>query len=192
MFRLYPNEIFREITLTDPLRFRYAVSNRGRMVSFTDTPENGTLLKGSSTDGYRTLRYKAIVDGKPKSRHHFIYKHVAALFIPKTSEDQTYVLHLDFVRDNDDIKNLRWATRAEMLEHTQKSPHVQKAKLALVQINIKRDGTKLTSTKVIRLKKLLNEPKGKTRLKMLAKQFGISETHVKRIQRGENWGHIIV
>jgi DNA-binding Xre family transcriptional regulator len=29
-------------------------------------------------------------------------------------------------------------------------------------------------------------------MKMLAKQFGISEMQVSRIKRGENWGHIKV
>lgn len=192
MFRLYPNEIFREIAMPDRLRLRYAVSNRGRIVSFEDTPENGKLLKGSLTDGYRTLRYKITIDDRVCNRHLFIYKLVAQLFLPKSSEEQTNVLHLDYVRDNDDVKNLRWATRPEMLEHSKVSPHVIKAKEELIAKNIQRDGRKLTSTRVMLLKKMLNNPERKTRLKMLAKQFGISETHVKRIESGENWGHIIV
>jgi DNA-binding Xre family transcriptional regulator len=40
------------------------------------------------------------------------------------------------------------------------------------------------------LKKLISDPNRKTRLKMLAKQFGISEMQVSRIKSGENWGHI--
>ena len=192
MFRLYPNEVFREFSFPVTQRRRYAISNRGRMVSFTDKPENGTLLRGSDTDGYRAARYKVEVNGKQVSKPVFFYKLVAEHFIPKDSEDQTYVLHLDYVRDNDEVSNLKWATREQMLDHMRKSPHVIRAKKALIEHNTKSDGWKLTATKVMLIKKLLNNPERKTRLKILAKQFGISETHLKRIQSGQNWGHIKV
>lgn len=192
MFRLYPNEKFKEFFFPEPHRRRYAISNRGRMVSFTDTPENGRLLRGSSTDGYRTVRYTTTVKNKTISRPLFFYKLVAENFITKTSPEQTYVLHLDYVRDNDEVTNLKWATREEMLQHMRDSPHVKRAKQNLIEHNTKSDGWKLTATKVMLIKKLLSNPDRKTRLKMLAKQFGVSETHIKRIQSGENWGHIKV
>jgi DNA-binding Xre family transcriptional regulator len=53
-------------------------------------------------------------------------------------------------------------------------------------------GLKLTSTQVIHIKKRLQDPKRKTRIKMLAKQFGVSEMQINRIRTGENWGHIKV
>jgi hypothetical protein len=192
MFRIYPNEIFREIEVDVPFKYRYAVSNRGRLVSFTDEIRNGNLLKGSSTDGYKTFSYHRRKEGKRTQKTFFIYKLVAEYFIPKTSEDQMYVLHLDYVRDNDSVNNLKWATYEEAQIHRKKSPHVINSKKKLIEHNIKADGRKMTSTKVIHLKKLLNRPDQKTRIKMLAKQFGISEMQVHRIKRGENWGHIKV
>ena len=51
---------------------------------------------------------------------------------------------------------------------------------------------KLTETQVIRLKKKLFDPNRRTRLKILAKQFGVSEMQLHRIKTGENWGHIKV
>jgi uncharacterized protein YjcR len=36
-------------------------------------------------------------------------------------------------------------------------------------------------------RKLLN---GKTRLKMIAKQFGVSDMQIHRIKTGENWSHV--
>jgi hypothetical protein len=36
------------------------------------------------------------------------------------------------------------------------------------------------------------DPNRKTRLKLIAKQFGISEMQLYRIKSGENWGHIKV
>lgn len=190
--RIYPNEEFREIEVDHSLKLRYAISNKARLISFKDDMKTGRLLKGGMVDGYKTFGYKITQDDKRVSKRFFIFKLVAEYFIPKTSEDQTYVLHLDYKRDNDDVRNLKWATREEMIAHGKKSPHVIQAKKNLIEHNRKSDGTKLTITKVILIKKMLQNPSRKTRLKMIAKQFGVSETQIIRIQKGENWGYIKV
>jgi predicted DNA binding protein len=118
----------------------------------------------------------------------------------KTSDEQVYVLHLDRKRDNDKVENLQWATKSEQLEHSRKSPYVKIAKrkqlwrLAEYRVKRKREGigNKLTSTQVMFLKKKLLDPNRKTRLKILAKQFGVTEMTLQRIKTGENWGHIKV
>lgn len=189
-FVIYPNEEFREITLEDPLKLRYAVSNKGRLISFSETFRDGKELKGSKADGYRLFRYKITRNGITKNKFHFIAKLVAQYFLQKISEDQTFVLHLDRIRDNDDVRNLRWATKEEMLEHSRKSPAVQQAKANLITHNLNADGKKLTVTKVMLIKKMLANPKQTTRLKMIAKQFGVSEMQIRRIKTGENWGHV--
>lgn len=192
MIRLYPNEEFKEFTVPYPLKFRYAVSNRGRLVSFTDEIRQGNLLNGSKMGGYNAFRYKIRENGKVRDKHLFIYRLVANLFIPKHSEEQTYVLHLDYVKDNDHTNNLKWATYAEMLAHGYKNPTMAENRRKLAAFKLKSDGAKLTVTKVIHLKKLLKDPNRKTRLKMLAKQFGVSEMQISRIKSGENWGHVMV
>jgi len=188
--RFYPQEVFKEIEINESLRLRYAISNRGRLLSFANDMKLGRILKGSKTDGYRVFKYKIYDDKKIYNKHLFFYKLIAQNFLEKTSEDQIYVLHLDRVRDNDDIKNLRWATREEMMEHARKSPFVIQARINLIEHNIKADGRKLTVTKVIHIKKLLAKPNQTTRLKMIAKQFGVSEMQIRRIKSGENWAHI--
>ena len=81
-------------------------------------------------------------------------------------------------------------TKEEMMEHSKNSPFVKQAKKNLLEFNIKRDGRKLTSTDVIRIKKTLARIDQPTRIKMIAKQFGVSEMQIRRIKSGENWGHI--
>ena len=193
MIRLYPNEKFKQIEIKEPLRLNYAISNRGRLVSYTDNVKQGNELRGSLIDGYRIFRYKyRDENGVTKNKHFFFYKLIAQHFIAKTAEDQNHVIHLDYVRNNDAIANLKWTTYAEMLVHINKSPALIENRKKLIEFNINADGKKLTSTKVIRLKKILQRPDRKTRNKIIAKQFNISETHLKRIATGENWGHIKV
>ncbi|HLN96203.1 MULTISPECIES: NUMOD4 domain-containing protein [unclassified Flavobacterium] len=192
MLRLYASERFVEVPLDAPLQKRYAVSNYGRIISYTDKMENGQVIKGGRSEGYVTLRYKFKYNDTWRSKSFFVAKLVAEYFIPKDHPDQTYVLHLDYQRDNDRASNLKWATKDEMIEHAKKSPHVISARQRTIAHNIASDGAKLTTTQVIRLKKELANPNRKTRLKMLAKQFNISEMQLYRIKRGENWGHIKV
>ena len=194
-----PDEIFKEIyDLEDELQRRYAISNYGRLVSFVENIENGRLVKGGKQDGYRIWRY-SIFDGNKKKtyRHRFFYKLVAEHFIRKTSDEQVYVLHLDRNRANDKVANLRWATKEEMLEHSKKSPYVIASKKKQVQRlqayrEKKLDGNKLTMTQVMFLKKRLLNPERKTRLKILARQYGVTTMTLHRIKTGENWGHIKV
>lgn len=192
MIRIYPNEEFREIIIEDKLKLRYAISNKGRLISFVKDMKFGRELKGGTADGYKLFKYKIIKDGKVSNKHLFFSKLIAEFFIPKSSEEQTFVLHLDRKRDNDDYRNLKWATREEMIEHSRQSPFVIQARKKLLEHNIKSDGRKLTVTKVMLIKKILSKPEQKTRLKMIAKQFGVSEMQIRRIKSGENWGHIIV
>jgi hypothetical protein len=190
--KVYPNEEFREITIEDHLKLRYAISNKGRLMSFVNDIRFGRLLKGGTADGYKLFRYKVHYNGKIIYKHYFFSKLIAEIFLPKTSEEQTYVLHLNRKRDNDDINNLKWATREEMIEYSRNSPFVIQARKNLLEHNIKSNGRKLTVTKVMLIKKLLTKPDQRTRMKMIAKQFGVSEMQIYRIKSGENWSHIKV
>jgi hypothetical protein len=188
--RIYPNEQFKEIELDYSLKLRYAISNKGRLISFSENIEDCRLLKGSLSDGYPTFSFRIKKDGKSVSKCLFLYKLVAQYFIPKQSAEQIYVIHLDYSRNNDDVNNLRWATKAEMIEHRNKNPKIIQARKYLIEHNLKADGRKLTTTKVMLIKKILSRPEQKTRLKMIAKQFGVSEMQIRRIASGENWGHV--
>ena len=191
MIRYYPNEKFKEIEFKVKLRLRYAISNKGRIVSYKEEIKQGNELKGGLIDGYRIFKYKfRTEEGTLRNKHFFFYKLIAEYFLQKTDEDQDHVIHLDYVRNNDDLTNLRWVNYADMLLHINKSPKLIENRRKLIEFNLKADGKKLTVTKVIHLKKILSRPNRKTRNKLIAKQFNISETQLKRVENGENWGHI--
>ena len=120
--------------------------------------------------------------------HALIHRLVAHYFLPKHSPDKTIVSHLDHNKLNNNVNNLQWMTIKENSAHQQLSPAVINEKKNRIY-NGKESSrtTKLTVTKVMLLKKLLNE--GKT-VKQMVKQFKVSDMQIGRIRRGENWGQI--
>jgi hypothetical protein len=187
MVIIYPHEEYREIKIDESLKFRYAISNTGKLISFTNQFHDGRILNGCLIGGYRIFRYKAYKDGKVLSKHFLFYKLVAEYFLPKTSDDQTYILHLNFDKADDRADNLKWATKADMVAHFMTNPRVILAIKRMKEHKCK-GNSKLTAIKVTFIKRMLKSKK--TRKRMIGKQFGVSETQIKRIQIGENWADI--
>jgi hypothetical protein len=187
MIRFFWNEEWRELKFEEgALQKRYAISNYGRIVSFTDEIEKGSLIKGGTLRGYATLPLRPF----GISKTYYVHKLVAELFLTKKDESKKYVIHLDYNKKNNHIPNLQWADKNEMFAHQQHNPSVLEARenqkgRRTVQ------GHKLNATQVMRLKMKINDPNRKTRLKMIAKQFGISEMQLYRIKSGENWAHVV-
>lgn len=192
MIHFHRGEEFKEIKLDQPLKQQYAISNHGRLISFTDDIKSGRELKGGTVEGYRVFRYSYVKDGERKYKFHLLYRLVAEYFLPKGNDDQKFVLHLDFNKQNDRLENLKWANQKELTAHHSVNPLVIKGKEKTTAFNLKADGKKLTSTQVIRIKKMLQRKDNKTRLVMIAKQFNITTQQLYRIRTGENWGHIKV
>ena len=120
--------------------------------------------------------------------HSLVHRLVAKYFLPKPAAGKAIVSHLDHDKLNNIVSNLEWMTVEENSAHQQFSPHViaEKKKRMYGGKESSRT-TKLTVTKVMLLKKLLNE--GKT-VKQMVKQFKVSDMQIIRIRRGENWGSI--
>jgi hypothetical protein len=166
------------------LRRKYAVSNHGRIASYTENLESdGKLLNGSLTTGYRSLNLH-----RPDSKGTiYIHREVARLFLKKTSARHRYVLHANHVKLDNRAANLRWATKEEVAAHQQKSP----AKIAYKEAQASRTkGLKLNAAQVRSIKKTLASPKRKETYRQLAERYGVSEMTLYRIKSGENWGRI--
>ncbi len=120
--------------------------------------------------------------------HSLIHRLVAKYFLKKPLKGKTIVAHIDHDKLNNRATNLMWMTPEENYLHQQNSPHVIKEKIE--RRTRRKEGsraTKLTVTKVMLLKKMLNQNKP---LKQLVKQFKVSDTQILRIKRGENWPDI--
>lgn len=188
MIRSYWNEEWKDIIFPPgALRKRYAISNYGRVMSYTNQLDDGKPVKGGSLKGYKTLPLRP----GGISTTFYIHKLVAKCFLPAPAENDECVIHLDFNKTNNYVENLKWATREETYAHQQKNPTVIDGR----RKNKGRcpyEGPKLNATQVMRLKKKLLDPDRKTKLRIIAKQFGISEMQLHRIRKGENWAHVEV
>ncbi len=120
--------------------------------------------------------------------HSLLHRLVADYFLKKPTTKQTIVAHLDHNKLNNRAHNLKWMTPEENYEHQQSSPHVIKERQER-RLRPKENSraTKLTVTKVMLMKKLINQGKP---MKQLVKIFKVTETQIIRIRRGENWAEI--
>lgn len=155
----------------------YLISNHGRLKSLKVDKIVGVLKNQSEIAGYKSIHIKQ-KSGKTTAR--YIHKLVAEAFIEKTSEDQTFVIHIDYDKLNNNVNNLSWASKEERFAHLRTNPNFKNSI----------GNSKLNEGRVKMIKKKLLDPNRKTRMKMLAKQFGISEMQLHRIKTGENWGHV--
>ena len=167
---------------------RYAITNYGRLISYYEQIENGAFLKvGTHAQGYKIWHYKS--EGKAKA--YLLHRLVALYFLESPSENHIYVIHKDHNKANNVVSNLAWATFDEQLKHADTSEAViERKENHKHRSEITGRGAKLTVGKVRLLKKILFDPNRTTRMKMIAKQFGISTMQLYRIKSGENWAWV--
>lgn len=192
-FNSYPNEIWKEFFPKGAKR-HYMISNLGRVASFDKGLYiDGYLLKiskGASVSGAK-IALKVYEKGEELTRYGQpksvitnmslnIHNLVAEAFIGPAGEDQVQVIHLDHDKFNNEVNNLRWATKKEAWEHQKLSPTYKPPK----------KGRKLTPERVRLIKKKILE--GKTKQSLLAKQFGLSEMGIYRIKTGKLWADIVI
>jgi hypothetical protein len=158
---------------------RYAISNFGRVIAYWDTFDYGYFMKYSFIGKYPGIQLRKKGTGKG----FLVHRLVAQYFCEKPSASHRYVIHLDHKKENNYYRNLKWTTMAEMHAHMVKDPNYLQSKA-----EHSGRGHKLTIDRVKLIKRKLAE--GKTRMKIIAKQFGISEMQLYRIKAGVNWGHV--
>lgn len=133
-------------------------------------------------------KYKMDLKSRTINYHSLVHRLVAEYFLKKPTSKQSVVGHLDHEKLNNKVTNLKWMTPEENYKHQQNSPLVIQVKKDKKYVRTENSKTtKLTVTKVMLLKKMLNQGKP---MKKLIKQFKVSETQIYRIKKGENWGDI--
>ncbi len=132
--------------------------------------------------------FKAIELKRTINHGGLVHRLVAEYFLDKPTEKHNLVAHLNHNKLDNRADNLKWMTREENAAHQKTSPHVIEAKKE--RLGKRYEGTKvckLTSTKVMLIKKKLNQG---AKLKTLAKIFKVSDMQIHRIKTGENWSEV--
>lgn len=164
------------------------ISNYGRLVKIID--DEPKLFKAYLLNKYPHIKVRTNERKeyrgyqKWKYKGYYLHKLVAQEFLEKP-EDARFVIHLDYDKDNNEVRNLKWATKREKELHQWKNPVFIEAKA-----KHKRPYSKLTENNVRLIKKMLNDPNRRTRLKIIAKQFGVTTMQLQRIKTGENWADV--
>src|SRR5688572_19363271 len=138
---------------------RYAISSRGRIVSFKEKIEDGYVLRPRLTQGYPSVT----IGRETNRQNYYLHRLVAEYFSKKPSQKHNFVIHLDHKKENNSAGNLRWVKHDDQIGHALRDPNV------LTRQNPD-EGPKLTAAKVKLIKRALGGKKQPT-LKALARQF---------------------
>ncbi len=176
------NEKWKEIELKKGTSTkRYAVSDKGRIVSFKEKMEDGYILRPRLTQGY-----PSITIGRESTRqNYYIHRLVAEYFCRQANDSYNFVIHSDHKKENNKASNLKWVKHDVQIQHALKDPNV------LIRMNPE-EGPKLNAVKVKQIKVALFKSKTQPTLKALAKKFKVSDMQIHRIKTGENWSHVKV
>lgn len=157
------------------------VSNYGRVQKRKNGQEEFKLFKNGFINKFETFSY---INDKNKVRNCYVHRAVAMLFLEK-KEDSKFVIHKNHDLTDNFVNNLQWVNQKELTKHQVSNPK------RIAKFGIK-PGAKLSEVRVRLIKKKLLDPNRKTRLRLIAKQFGVTTMQLHRIKSGENWGEIEV
>jgi len=149
----------------------YEISSHGRVMSYKRG--SGFLLKQTlSKRGYVRISFRHNDIQKKIHIHQLVIKHFGPPQPPNTTCD-----HLNRIKTDNRIENLRWATKEEQTEN---SVHAK-------QIGETNGCSKLTESQVIEIKLRMKE---KVNYSSLAREYNVSPTTIFYIRTGKLWSHL--
>jgi len=181
MIRSYPNEKWKKIEFDDKIaeHEHFKISNFGRIINCKGNEEY--LVNETFTNGYQILHLRQKRNGKPTGR--YVHKLVAQHFLEQNNG--VFVIHLNYDKTDNRVENLKWATKREKELHQFSNPEWKKIREESIHKN-----SKLNEGRVKIIKRQLQNKNN--RISMIAKRFGVSDTQIHRIKRGENWASVTV
>lgn len=166
--------------------YRYLISNLGRVKSMSVTKKYGyreILLTPqlSKENGYYYFGFRS-ADGEFKRRtiHRMVLISFSGDDLPENYE-KLDCMHLDHVRDNPKLTNLRWGTRQENEQDKIKANRRNQA------FGTRISRSKLTDENVVEIKVLLKNGLPTTKI---SEMFNVSNQCISDIKLGETWKHV--
>src|SRR5688500_13798116 len=99
---------------------RYAISNRGRIVSFKTKIEEGYILRPRLTQGYPSVT----IGREANRQNYYLHRLVAEYFSKKPSAKHSFVIHIAHKKENNKAENLKWVKHEDQIAHALKDPNV--------------------------------------------------------------------
>lgn len=188
----YRNEKWENISFEDfdDEREEMQVSTYGRIKKRKINEEEFVLVKQTLVNNFLTFTYPSKTQinkyGKKSRKSLYVHKVVAKAFL-KEEEGKKFVIHKNHDLIDNEISNLKYVNQKELTIHQRSNP-----KRIIADKNKRKNAAnyKLTETQVMRIKKKINDPNRKTRMRLIAKEFGVTTMQLYRIKSGENWGHV--
>ena len=177
----YRTEVWKDIVGYEGL---YQVSSFGRVKSLDK------LIKGKSGSlvprKEKALRLDIDVDGyliatltkDNNSKKYKVHRLVAMNFIPNSFK-KSQVNHIDNVRNNNKVSNLKWGTPSENSKHMRMCDRQAKGD--------KIGNSKLNEEKVTKIRDLISK---KIPYKAIAKKFSVYPGTIQKIRSRTTWKHI--
>jgi hypothetical protein len=167
----------------------YEVSNWGRLKSYAYQNSDGRIIKGTlSKQGHRFLDVVTGWEadkGRPTRKKIPVHKLVASYFVENDdSERKISVIHKDYDKQNNNFKNLEWATPQEAGLHAWNNED-RDSRLNFLKITNRKNKLSPEKAEAIRRR----YARGNSTMKQIAKQYGVSEMQISRVIRGENWSN---
>ncbi len=181
MEKMYRNEMWKPFLLKncDHSVEKIWVSNFGRVKRRKPNQDSFKLSSYVYANRFKMFFFTA--EGN-KTASFYVHRAVALMFLDKP-EGKDFVIHVDHDPVNNHLDNLKWVNRKELVKHQMSNPR----RIEGMRNN---KNYKLTEERVKIIKRKIFDPNRRTRMKMIAKQFGISTMQLYRIKSGENWGHV--
>jgi hypothetical protein len=155
----------------------YEVSNLGKVRKSTNQIRKYQEIKISVVTGYATF-YVRLANGRRSLK--YLHRVLAELFLEKEKPNQQVVIHLDYNKLNNDLRNLKWADRNEQMLHQQHNPNIiHKGR---------KYGYKIKPEDVRTIFRLIQE-EGRSKAEV-ARKFNISPTQIRRILSRKNWDDV--
>ncbi len=114
-----------------------------------------------------------------------IHHVIAKAFLKKPKKKKTHLIHLDYVKDNNHVDNLKWVSDKKFRVHLSANPKLTSRTKEELITNKKLNPAKVKEIKILLKKKDAVPSK-------IAAKYKISHTQINRIKSGENWSHIQV
>lgn len=165
----------------------YEISNKGTVKSLSRKIRSGfkyalvrvtkeILLKPYiGRDGY----YYFLISKNGSKKHFAMHRLIATHFIPNPRKNRE-VDHIDRNRLNNEIKNLRWVTPKENINHARNSEGVR----MMCSFGEKNPGSKLKEHEVLSIRSDSRKNKD------IADQYNVSRRLISFIKNKQRWTHL--